>query len=246
MRINKFFTENGLCSRREADRMVEAGRISINGKVAKLGDQVADGDQVALDGKPVQVGPKEPVILAYNKPAGIECTSDPRVPENIIAAVNYPERIFHIGRLDKFSEGLILLTNIGELVNDILRVRYGHEKEYLVEANDIISDEALLQMSAGIEIMGRMTLPCDIERLSGRRFKMILTEGRTRQIRRMVEAVGLRVSRLRRIRVMNIELGEIPKGQWRKLSVDETKSLTDMIQNSKSRPLGSFEEEEEE
>jgi 23S rRNA pseudouridine2604 synthase len=221
MRINRFFTEHGVCSRRAADKHVEAGRVRINGVVAKHGDTVSEGDRVSLDGKLVAVPEKRPVVLAYHKPPGIECTSDKRVPENIIDAVGYHERIFHIGRLDKFSEGLILLTNRGELVNQILRARGRHEKEYLVEVDVPISEQSLRNMRSGIVIQGRRTLPCRVQRLGARSFRMVLTEGRNRQIRRMCEAEGLRVKRLLRVRVMNIELGSLRPGRWRRLRDDE-------------------------
>ena len=229
MRINRFFTEHGVCSRRAADKHVEAGRVRINGVVAKHGDTVAEGDRVALDGKLVAVPEKRPVVLAYNKPPGIECTSDKRVPENIIDAVGYHERIFHIGRLDKFSDGLILLTNRGDLVNQILRARGQHEKEYLVEVDVPISEQSLRNMRSGIVIQGRRTLPCRVQRLGPRTFRMVLTEGRNRQIRRMCEAENLRVKRLLRVRVMNIELGSLRPGRWRRLRDDELAALEKRI-----------------
>ncbi len=225
MRINRFFTEHGVCSRRAADKHVEAGRVRFKGLVAVHGSTVAEGDKVSLDGKLVTVSEKRPVVLAYHKPPGIECTSDKRVPENIIDAVGYHERIFHIGRLDKWSEGLILLTNRGELVNQILRARGRHEKEYLVEVDVPISEASLKHMRSGIVIQGHRTLPCRVQRLGPRAFRMVLTEGRNRQIRRMCEAEGLRVLRLLRVRVMNIELGTLRSGRWRRLRDDELKSL---------------------
>jgi 23S rRNA pseudouridine2604 synthase len=199
--------------------------VRINGRVAVHGDSVEEGDRIELDGKPLRVREKKAVVLAYHKPAGIECTSDPRVPENIIQAVNYPERIFHVGRLDKFSEGLILLTNRGELVNAILRAGHGHEKEYVVEIDRPISDRALARMRAGIELDGRKTLPAVAERLATRVFRLVLTEGRNRQIRRMCEALELGVRRLVRVRVMNIELGTLRPGRWRKLRPEELREL---------------------
>jgi 23S rRNA pseudouridine2604 synthase len=199
--------------------------VRINGRVAVHGDSVEDGDRIELDGKPLREREKKAVVLAYHKPAGIECTSDPRVPENIIQAVNYPERIFHVGRLDKFSEGLILLTNRGELVNAILRAGHGHEKEYVVEIDRPVSDRALARMRSGIELDGRKTLPAVAERLATRVFRLVLTEGRNRQIRRMCEALELGVKRLVRVRVMNIELGTLRPGRWRKLGADELREL---------------------
>ncbi len=235
MRINRFFTEHGVCSRRAADKYVEAGRVRINGEVAKHGDTVSDGDRVSLDGKPVAVPEKRPVVLAYHKPPGIECTSDKRVPENIIDAVGYPERIFHVGRLDKFSEGLILLTNRGELVNQILRARGQHEKEYLVDVDVPVSEPSLRRMRSGIVIQGRRTLPCKVQRLGPRSFRMVLTEGRNRQIRRMCEAENLRVKRLLRVRVMNVELGSLRSGRWRRLRDDELRVLDRRIARAEPR-----------
>lgn len=199
--------------------------MRLNGRPAVLGDAVEEGDKLELDGKPLRVREKKAVVLAYHKPPGIECTSDSRVPENIIAAVNYPERVFHIGRLDKFSEGLILLTNRGELVNAILRAAHGNEKEYVVELDRPIPDRALARMRAGIPLDGRPTLPCGAERLAPRVLRIVLTEGRNRQIRRMCEALELGVRRLVRVRVMNVELGDLRQGRWRKLGAEELRAL---------------------
>ena len=199
--------------------------MRINGRVAVHGDSVEAGDKLELDGKPLRVREKKAVVLAYHKPPGIECTSDARVPENIIQAVNYPERVFHVGRLDKFSEGLILLTNRGELVNSILRAAHGNEKEYVVEVDRAIPERALARMRSGIELDGRRTRPAVAERLAPRVFRLVLTEGRNRQIRRMCEALELGVKRLVRVRVMNIELGELRPGRWRKLRPEELREL---------------------
>src|SRR5262249_38775632 len=178
-----------------------------------------------LDGKLLRTREKKAVVLAYHKPPGIECTSDPRVPENIIAAVNYPERVFHVGRLDKFSEGLILLTNRGELVNAILRAGHGHEKEYVVEVDKPISDRALARLRSGIALDGRRTLPCVAERLAPPVVRLVLTGAATRQIRRMCEVLELGVKKLVRVRVMNIELGDLRVGRWRKLRAEELREL---------------------
>jgi len=199
--------------------------VRLNGRPAVLGDAVEEGDKLELDGKPLRVREKKAVVLAYHKPPGIECTSDSRVPENIIAAVNYPERVFHVGRLDKFAEGLILLTNRGELVNAILRAAHGNEKEYVVELDRPIPDRALARMRAGIPLDGRPTLPCGAERLAPRVLRIVLTEGRNRQIRRMCEALELGVRRLVRVRVMNVELGDLRQGRWRKLGAEELRAL---------------------
>ena len=229
MRINRFFTDNGIMSRRAADRAVTEGRVSINGKVAVLGDQVAPGDLVALDGQTVGEAEKKTIIIAYNKPVGIECTSDERVKDNIISAVKYPERVFHIGRLDKFSDGLILLTNMGDIVNKILRARFYHEKEYIVETNAPLTAAAINALAAGVVLEDGPTRPCVVERLASRRLRMVLTEGRNRQIRRMIEHVGLRVARLRRIRIMNIQLGKLPVGKWRHLDDREMEQLMSLL-----------------
>jgi 23S rRNA pseudouridine2604 synthase len=235
LRINRYFTEHGLCSRREADKWVEAGRVRINGRVAAHGDTVEAGDRVELDGKPVAPPEKRAVVLAYHKPPGIECTSDPRVADNIIAAVDYPERVFHVGRLDKYSEGLILLTNRGELVNQILRARGRQEKEYVVDVDLPVSDAALKRLRNGIELDGKKTLRCQVSRLGAKRFRMILTEGRNRQIRRMCEALGLRVKRLVRVRVMNVELGTLRQGRWRRLGADELSELERRLERGRAR-----------
>jgi 23S rRNA pseudouridine2604 synthase len=232
MRINRYFTAHGILSRREADRLIEAGRVSINGRTAKLGDQVQDGDQVSLDGQNVATAKPKPVVLAYNKPVGVECTSDERVADNIIAAVNYSERLFHVGRLDKMSEGLILLTNVGDFVNAALRKEHGHEKEYHVWFNDQISDNQIELLRKGVELDDGPTLPAGVERLSDNRVSLTLTEGRNRQIRRMAEALGLRVSRLMRVRFLNLKLGSLKIGEWRALKDYELMALFDLTQLS--------------
>lgn len=216
-------------SRREADRAIEAGQVRINGQLAKPGDRVALGDKVTWKGKVIQTGHKTPVILAYHKPVGIECTSDPNIKSNIIDAVGYKERIFHIGRLDKMSEGLILLTNIGDIVNKILRAGGGHEKEYIVNLSDAITDAQIARLRSGIMLDEGKTLPAKVQRLTARTVKITLIEGKHRQIRRMVEDLGLEVTRLRRVRIMHIELSDLPKGKWRKLSPAETKKLMSAI-----------------
>jgi len=230
MRINRFFTDRGICSRREADRAVEQGRITINGRTAVLGDKVLDTDVITFDGQVVGAKQNRPLVIAYNKPIGVVCTSDDRVPDNIIEAVNHPERIFTIGRLDQMSEGLILLTNRGELVNQILRARYGNEKEYHVELNEELPELDRRRLEKGVVILERKTAPCRIEPMGPRRHRWILTEGRNRQIRRMAEVVGLTVRRLRRVRVMNIELGDLPRGKWRDLFPEEITELLSLLQ----------------
>jgi 23S rRNA pseudouridine2604 synthase len=226
MRLNASL---GLCSRREADRWIESGRVRLNGRSAQLGDVFAEGDELLVDGvaPAVSQAPKR-VILAYNKPEGVESTQDARNPRNIDAHLKYPHgRVFLIGRLDVGSEGLLLLTNDGDLVNPILRSQFNHEKEYVVVYDVTITDRQIERLSSGVDIGDDrgLTKPCRVERLSGNRVKIILTEGRNRQIRRMAEAVGLRVVRLKRIRVMNVELGDLKSGQWRPLSAAEESAL---------------------
>jgi 23S rRNA pseudouridine2604 synthase len=228
VRINKFFTEHGICSRREADRWVEAGRVTINGVRAKPGDQVGETDRVAVDGKPVSLKAKRRVVLAYHKPVGIECTADPTVKNNVISALNYPERVFYIGRLDVMSEGLLLLTNIGELADQISRARNQHEKEYEVNFHQSVSESQIDQLRRGVDIGDEdrgLTLPCPVERMGPKQLRITLKEGRNRQIRRMAEAVGLNVARLKRIRVMSISLGDLPENRWRELSDAEIAGL---------------------
>jgi len=224
MRINKFFTEQGLCSRREADRLIEEGRITINGRVAKLGDQVTEGDVVARDGVVITRG-NEAVYIKYHKPVGVTTTSEPDVRRNIIAEINHPARIFPIGRLDKDSSGLILLTNDGNIVNDILRVEHGHEREYRVEVDRDFDQAFLERMAAGVMILGVMTRPCTVTRLAPRMFRIILTEGRNRQIRRMTQALGYRVVSLHRVRIMHITIDGLKVGEWRNLTETERAEL---------------------
>lgn len=231
MRLNRFFSDRGICSRREADRWIEAGRVTLNGRPARLGDQCAADDVVLLDGRPLPSGEKNAVLIAYNKAPGVECTSDPTVENNIIEAVNLPERIFHIGRLDKMSEGLILLTNMGDIVNKILRRRHGHEKEYVVVLDQVILDAQIRKLSRGVELDDGFTAPCRVYRLGGKRIGMVLKEGRNRQIRRMAEALGFRVVRLKRIRVMNIELGKLPRGRWRAIEGEEYRTLMEKLES---------------
>ena len=224
MRINKFFTEHGCCSRRAADRLIEEGRVAINGHKAALGDQVADGDVVSVDGRVLDRGGTT-VYLAYHKPVGVTCTTEPDVLGNIVEAVGYPQRIFPIGRLDKDSSGLILLTNNGDIVNRILRAEFGHEREYLVTLNRPYSPPFLKKMEEGVLVMGKNTAPCRAIPVDPSSFRIILTEGRNRQIRRMCSVLGFRVVRLVRIRIMHIMLGKLPIGEWRQLSESERDKL---------------------
>jgi len=224
IRINKYFTEQGLCSRRAADHKIKAGLVRINGRVALLGDQVAEGDVVALDGQVVTRRPPA-VYLAYHKPVGVTCTTELGVENNIIQAVGYPERIFPIGRLDKDSSGLILLTNDGDIVNRILRAEFGHEREYRVTVDRPYLPTFLRCLEQGVLVQGEKTRPCRTARGDAVTFRIMLTEGRNRQIRRMCSALGYRVIRLVRVRILHIRLGALPVGTWRELTAREQKHL---------------------
>jgi len=224
VRINKFLAESGACSRREADQWIEAGRVTVNGARAVLGTQVQERDEVLVDGAPLRPRPKR-VYLALNKPVGIECTTDRDVPGNIVDFVGYRERIFPIGRLDKDSEGLILLTNNGDIVNDILRSENNHEKEYVVTVDKPVTDAFLAGMRSGVRILDTKTKPCKVSRLGKYDFRIILTQGLNRQIRRMCEVFGYDVKRLQRIRIVNIKLGGLKVGRWRNLTESELRGL---------------------
>lgn len=229
VRINKFIGDAGFCSRREADRLVEQGRVRINGGIAEMGQRVMPGDRVEVNGKEVlrrveAGGEMGWVYLAFHKPPGIVCTTDRREPDNILDFINYPERIYPIGRLDKMSEGLILLTNDGSIVNDVLRARNQQEKEYEVRVNRPFDAAFLKAMSEGVEILDTRTLPCQVERLDDSTFRMVLTQGLNRQIRRMCEALGYHVVKLRRIRIKTVVL-DLPMGRWRYLEPAEVQSL---------------------
>ncbi|WP_201769265.1 23S rRNA pseudouridine(2604) synthase RluF [Fervidicella metallireducens] len=224
VRINKYISETGICSRREADKLIEERRVKINGKIAEMGSKVEEGDIVQVDGKPI--GKKKPLVyIALNKPVGITCTTERNVHGNIIDFVNHKERIFHIGRLDKDSDGLILLTNDGDIVNKILRSENEHEKEYIVTVDKPITERFIQAMSSGVKILGRVTKPCKVNKIRDNVFQIILTQGLNRQIRRMCEALGYNVVRLQRVRIMNIKLGNLPLGQWRDLSDKELNEL---------------------
>lgn len=224
VRLNKLIADSGHCSRREADRLIEAGRVRLDGRVGVLGDRVLPGQQVTLDGRTV-AGPAERVYLMLNKPRGVVCTADPREPLNVVDYLNYPVRVFPIGRLDKDSEGLLLLTSDGEIVNRVLRAAGGHEKEYLVTVNAPITPEFLRRMASGVPVLDRITLPCRIEQTGPRSFRLILVQGLNRQIRRMCEYLGYRVVRLVRVRIMNIRLDGLQEGHFRKLTGAELDGL---------------------
>lgn len=229
MRINKYIAESGVCSRRQADRLIEEKRVTINGVVCELGSIVESSDTVCIDGAPIATKKKK-VYIALNKPVGIECTTDSRVVENIVDFVNHSERIFPIGRLDKESEGLILLTNDGDIVNKILRAENHHEKEYIVTVNKTINSTFLEGMSKGVKILGMKTKPCNIYPINDKTFRIILTQGLNRQIRRMCETFNYRVIKLKRIRIMNIRLGNLKIGHWRNVTKNELNELMRMIQ----------------
>jgi len=224
MRLNKFLAETGACSRREADQWIEAGRVTVNGARAVLGTQVNDGDDVRVDGQPLRAKPRR-VYLALNKPIGIECTTDRDVPGNIVDFVGYPERIFPIGRLDKDSEGLILLTNDGDIVNTILRAEHEHEKEYIVAVDRPLTPAFLAGMAAGVPILDTVTNPCKLAQVGRNTFRIVLTQGLNRQIRRMCEHFGYTVRRLQRVRIMHVHLGTLPVGKWRELDATELRGL---------------------
>ena len=224
MRLNKYISETGACSRREADRWIAAGRVTCNGEPATLGTQVNDGDQVRVDGQ-VLGARKQQIYIALNKPVGITCTTELHVEGNILALVGHAERIFPIGRLDKDSEGLILLTNDGDIVNEILRSENNHEKEYIVTVERSVTDLALRMMADGVKIMGEVTKPCKVSRIDDKTFRLILTQGLNRQIRRMCSALGYRAQRLQRVRITNIHLGALALGEWRELTAHELAGL---------------------
>ncbi|PZE20129.1 23S rRNA pseudouridine(2604) synthase RluF [Paenibacillus xerothermodurans] len=224
MRINKYISETGFCSRREVDKLVAAGRVTINGRLAELGSQVEEGDEVCVDGRPVSAK-KPPVYIALNKPVGITSTTERHVQGNIVDFVGHRERIFPIGRLDKDSEGLILLTNDGDIVNKILRAENEHEKEYIVTVDKPITPMFLQGMAGGVRILGTITNPCRITKQGDRVFRIILSQGLNRQIRRMCAAFGYEVRRLKRVRIMNIHLAELPVGKWRDLTQTEMDEL---------------------
>ncbi|WP_404407074.1 23S rRNA pseudouridine(2604) synthase RluF [Jeotgalibacillus malaysiensis] len=224
MRLNKFISDSGKASRRGADRLIEEGKVKVNGKKAKIGMQIEPGDEVLVNGQTIRLA-KNNVYIALNKPVGITCTSEKGVKGNIIDLVNHPLRISHVGRLDKESEGLILLTNDGDIINEILRPENKHEKEYIVSVDKPITPDFIKQMSEGVKILGTKTKPAKIVELSKFDFQITLTQGMNRQIRRMCEALGYEVYRLQRTRIMNIQLNNLPVGQWRDLTKKERTQL---------------------
>jgi len=231
-RINKYLSEVGYCSRREADRLLEQGRITINGAVPELGTKVSEEDEIFVDGVSIKKTEEESVYIAFNKPVGIVCTTDTkRELDNIIEFINHPKRIFPIGRLDKPSEGLILLTSDGDIVNKILRAKNNHEKEYIVRVDKPISPKFLMQMRGGIPILDTVTNKCEVEQIDNLSFRIVLTQGLNRQIRRMCEYCGYVVKKLKRIRIMNIKL-DLPVGKWRDLTQAELQELNRLVGDS--------------
>jgi 23S rRNA pseudouridine2604 synthase len=226
-RINKYLSESGYCSRREADRLIEQKRVKINGELALIGSKVTDQSKITVDDKPIS-RQNEFVYLAFNKPIGITSTTDQTIKGNIVDYINYHQRIFHIGRLDKDSEGLILMTNDGDIVNQILRTENNHEKEYMVAVNRKITQDFLTNMSKGVPILDTITKPCHIQQTGEKTFKIILTEGLNRQIRRMCDYFGYQVVSLKRIRIMHIHL-DVPTGKYRELTKKELDQLFKLI-----------------
>ena len=238
-RINKFLSETGYCSRREADKLLEQGRITINGVIPELGTKVSAEDEIRVDGKLIREKTEKPVYLAFNKPVGIECTTNQNVRDNIVDYINYPKRIFPIGRLDKASEGLIFMTDDVDIVHKILRSRNNHEKEYIVTVNRPITDRFIERMGNGIPILDTVTKKCKVEQISKFVFKIILTQGLNRQIRRMCEYLDYEVTALKRIRIINISL-DVHVGRYRDLTEDEIKQLNKLIEPSSKTEEASF------
>ena len=233
IRINKYLSEAGYCSRRRADKLIEEGKVTINGIIPQIGTRIQDGDQVVVEGQRIGKSTKQKKIyLAFNKPVGVVCTTDRAVePDNIIDFINYPQRIFPIGRLDKSSQGLIFLTDDGDIVNKILRARNNHEKEYIVSVNRPIDRQFIETMSNGVEILETKTKNCFVKKLGPKKFKIILTQGLNRQIRRMCESLGYRVKSLKRVRIMNINL-DVPIGKYREFTKEELLELNQLLENS--------------
>lgn len=236
VRLNKFLSEAGVCSRREADRLIESGQVSVDGKTASMGMKVIREQEIKVGKKIVNAG-QQMILLAVNKPAGIVCTEDRREKHNIIAFLNYPTRITYIGRLDKDSEGLLLMTNNGDIINKMMRAGNYHEKEYIVKVNKEVSKEFLKRMSEGVPVLDTVTRPCKVEQTGKYTFRIILTQGLNRQIRRMCEYLGYKVTKLKRIRVMNIGLGDLRPGEYRNVSKEELKELFEQIKDSSNETV---------
>ncbi len=229
--LNKYISSTGICSRREAEKYISNSRVTINGKVAQLGNRVFEGDLVKIDGKPLKSKPKT-IYIALNKPVGIVCTTDSKERKNIVKFVGHPQRLFPIGRLDKPSEGLIFLTNDGDIVNKILRAGNNHQKEYVVTVNKPINERFIKRMSNGIPILGTVTKKCKVEQINDTTFKIILVQGLNRQIRRMCEYLDYEVVKLKRTRIMNVSLGKLKRGEWRELTSQEMDEITKLVSTS--------------
>lgn len=225
IRLNKFLSDSGYCSRREADRLIEGRKVTVNHETAVMGQKVTLKDIVKVNGKIVS-REEEQIVIAFNKPVGVECTTDTGNPDNIVDYIGYPKRIYPIGRLDKNSQGLILLTNDGALVNHILKASNYHEKEYVVTVDKPIDDEFVQKMSSGVEILNQVTRPCKVTKVNKHTFHIVLTQGLNRQIRRMCEVLGYKVQKLKRIRIMNIYLGNLPRGAYRDVTDEELAQIT--------------------
>ncbi len=235
LRLNKFLSEAGVCSRREADRLIEAGRVTVDGKKAETGMKITPGQEVRVDQKLVKPE-EEMIVLAVNKPRGIVCTEEKREPDNIIRFLNYPTRITYAGRLDKDSEGLLLMTNNGDIINKMMRAGNYHEKEYLVTVDKPVTEEFLQHMARGVPILDTVTRACQVKKEGKKTFRIVLTQGLNRQIRRMCEALGYKVVTLKRVRIMQIRLGDLKPGQYRPLTEQELASLDRMLEHSSNMP----------
>lgn len=233
IRLNKYLSDAGVCSRREADRLIEQGRVSINGKTAAMGQKVISGDRVSVNGKPVHPSDKK-VYLLLNKPRGIECTAEKKVKNNIIKHLNYPIRLTYAGRLDKDSEGLMLMTNDGDLINAMMRARYGHEKEYIVTVDKPVTDIFIQSMSQGVPILDTVTRPCTVQKIGKCTFRIILTQGLNRQIRRMCEHFHFKVVKLKRVRILNLKLNDLPTGKNRPATEEEIQTLFKLLEQEQS------------
>lgn len=242
--LNKYISETGICSRREADRLIDAGRVTINNKPTRTGNRVSPGDVVRIDGKPLKAKPKT-LYIAFNKPVGIVCTTDPKEPKNIISFIGHKERLFPVGRLDKPSQGLIFLTNDGDIVNKILRAGNEHDKEYIVSVKPAITPEFIQRMSNGLPILGTITKKCEIEALSSNTFRIVLSQGLNRQIRRMCEFLNYEVTKLNRVRIMNVHLGTLPIGKYRELTLAESRELQRLIAHSSKTEEASLDRRKE-
>lgn len=233
VRLNKFLSEAGVCSRREADRWTEEGLITVDGEIAKIGMKISPDARIEINGEPVKIE-EERVLLVFHKPAGVVCTAEKREKNNVIDYLHYPKRIFPIGRLDKDSTGLLLMTNDGDLVNKIMRAGNYHEKEYIVTVNRPVTYSFIKKMAAGVEILDTVTRKCKVERIGEKQFSIILTQGLNRQIRRMCEALGYRVTALKRVRIMNIQLGDLQEGAYRDITIEEETELMRRLEFSSS------------